>query len=117
MSCLFHSLGALLHIPTDAVRQQICDYLDAGKPVLEGMETSDLLALEGANYVARMRHASTWGGAIEIQVAVRLWNVNVTVQNRRDRTGPIEFVAPAPVSDTLTIYWTGGHYEPVSRTA
>lgn len=116
MSCLFNSLGRLLDIPTDAVRQQICDYLEADKPVLEGMETHDLLLLEGPDYVQRMRQSSTWGGAIEIQVAVRLWNVNVMVENRRDGTGPIEFVTASP-SSVLTLYWTGGHYEPVGKTS
>jgi len=116
MSCLFNSLGRLLNNPTDSVRQIICDYLAADKPVLDGMETHDLLALEGPQYIQRMRQSSTWGGAIEIQAAVRIWNVNVTVQNRRDRTGPIEFVTPGEATGTLTLYWTGGHYEPVGRT-
>jgi hypothetical protein len=118
MSCLFHSLGQLLKIPTDTVRQQICDYLQADKPILDGMETHDVLALEGgpsAAYIQRMRQSSTWGGAIEIQAAVRIWNVCVTVQNRRDRTAPIEFVTADPTS-VLVLYWTGGHYEPVSIT-
>ena len=115
MSCLFNSLGRLLGIPTDTVRQQICDYLVADKPVLDGMPTRDLLLFEGPNYIQRMRQSHTWGGAIEIQVAVRIWNVNVTVQNRRDGTSPIEFVTPSPVS-ILTLYWTGGHYEPVGKT-
>jgi hypothetical protein len=114
MSCLFNSIGRLLEIPTDAVRQQICDYLAADKPVLEGMQTHDLLLLEGANYIKQMRQSHTWGGAIEIQVAVRIWNVNVIVQNRRDGTSPIEFVTPTPTA-TLTLYWTGGHYEPVGK--
>jgi hypothetical protein len=119
MSCLFNSLGHLLNSPSDAVRQQICDYLEANKPVLEGMETRDLLLLEGPgtggmNYVQRMRQSSTWGGAIEIQVAVRIWNVNVIVENRRDGTGSIEFVTKEPTS-ILTVYWTGGHYEPVGK--
>ena len=116
MSCLFNSLGRLLNVPTDSVRQIICDYLAADKPVLDGMETHDLLALEGPQYIQRMRQSSTWGGAIEIQAAVRIWNVNVTVQNRRDRTVPIEFVTPTATTGTLTLYWTGGHYEPVGRT-
>jgi hypothetical protein len=116
MSCLFHSLGQLLKIPTDGVRQQICDYLEANKPILEGMETKDILAMDGGSgYIQRMRQSSTWGGAIEIQAAVRLWTICVTVQNRRDGTAPIEFVTADPTS-VLVLYWTGGHYEPVSIT-
>jgi len=95
------------------VRQQICDYLEADKPILDGMETHDVLAFEGPRYIQHMRQSSTWGGAIEIQAAVRIWKVCVTIQNRRDGTAPIEFVTADPTS-ALVLYWTGGHYEPVS---
>ena len=116
MSCLFKSLGQLLHIPTDSVRQQVCDYLSTdNNTILEGMTTFDLLALEDPCYIENMKVSSTWGGAIEIQTAVRIWNVNVTVQNRRDTTAPpIMFVTQGVATATLTLYWTGNHYEPVS---
>lgn len=115
MSCLFHSLGQLLQIPTNDMRQTICDYLASNKPIMDGMATSDILALEGPRYIENMRNSHVWGGAIEIQAAVNLWNARVFVQNRRDNKPPIEFLplVGVPVM-TLTIYWTGGHYEPVS---
>ena len=113
MSCLFNSVGQLLGVPTETVRRTICDYLAGDHPVLDGMKTSDVLALESPQYIQRMRQSSTWGGAIEIQTIVRIWNVNVTVQNRRDGTSPIEFVTPGIANGTLTLYWTGNHYEPV----
>jgi hypothetical protein len=109
-------------MPSDAVRAQICDYLAAGRPLLEGMETSAVLALEGSDYVARMRRHNTWGGAIEIQAACNLWNARICVEDRRGRRGAgaaaavIEFlpVAGTP-STTLRIWWNGGHYEPIRR--
>jgi OTU-like cysteine protease len=114
MSCLFHSIGTILCIPTETVRDAICDYLLSDRPLLDGMPTRDLLALEDPNYVQNMRKSSTWGGAIEIQAAVRLWNVNVTVLNHRDGSKPIEFLATGAAIGTLTLSWTGGHYEPVA---
>jgi hypothetical protein len=114
MSCLFNSLGHLLEIPSNTMRQTICDYLAENKPIIEGMSTSDILSFEGANYICNMRQSHVWGGAIEIQVAVRIWNVRIIVQNHRDGSRPIEFIPPSPeYTRTLTIYWTGGHYEPV----
>jgi len=115
MSCLFNSLGHLLNIPTNDMRQTICDYLAENKPIMDGMSTADILAMESPNYVANMRKSHVWGGAIEIQAAVNLWKARVLVQNRRDNKPPIEFLPleGEPVM-TLTVYWTGGHYEPVT---
>jgi hypothetical protein len=98
------------------MRQTICDYLASNKPIMDGMETSDILALEGPRYIENMRNPHVWGGAIEIQAAVNLWNARVLVENRRDHKPPIEFLplSGSPIM-TLTVYWTGGHYEPVSR--
>jgi hypothetical protein len=129
MSCLFHSLGQLLELPSDQTRQLICDYLLAGGPIIDGMTTAEVLELECSDvnrtdninyteyYINRMRMSSTWGGAIEIQAAVNLWNVRVIVENRRDWLNPrlLEFVPLSTSHETtLLIYWTGCHYEPVS---
>jgi hypothetical protein len=114
MSCLFDSISRLINIPTDDVRKQICDYLATDKPILDGMKTHDLLELECPHYISQMRHSNTWGGAIEIQAAVQLWNFNIAVQNRRDAiTTTIDFIATEPIG-TLTLSWTGSHYEPVA---
>jgi hypothetical protein len=62
-----------------------------------------------------MRNTSTWGGAIEIQAACNLYNVNITVRNYRDNNGKnIEFLPVTnQASRTIELEWTGGHYEPV----
>jgi hypothetical protein len=118
MSCLFNSLGHLLNIPSNNVRQSICDYLEANKPILDGMETHEILAMERPDYIKHMRQSRTWGGAIEIQAATNIWKVRIVVQNRRDSRNakPIEFL-PMNITSivVLTLYWTGGHYEPVSN--
>lgn len=118
MSCLFNSLGRLLGIEPQTLRQQICDYLAANRPIMEGMDTAAICELEGgsaAAYISRMRLASTWGGGIEIGAACNLWNVRICVENRRGFANSlIEFVPVAgAITKTLYIYWTGGHYEPI----
>lgn len=118
MSCLFNSLGRLLEVHPAIVRGRICDYLASGGAIMDGMSTEDILKLEApsvAVYVARMRLASTWGGAIEIGAACNIWDVRVVVENRRGRgTKPIEFLPTSGVfGRSLVVYWTGGHYEPV----
>ena len=116
MSCLFNSLGFLLDVDSTALRQQICDAFEANVPLMDGVETKDLLFLtEGPDYIAHMRSRSSWGGAYEIQMACILYEIRVLVENRRDGTAPIEFLPYGKThARTAVIYWTGGHYEPVS---
>ncbi len=85
---------------------------------MEGIPTKMILDSDRPNYIAQMRNPSVWGGAIEIQAACNIWKAKVIVENRRDRGGaaqPIEFIpVSAPVTKIMRIYWTGGHYEPIS---
>jgi hypothetical protein len=126
MSCLFNSFSRLLGEDPQAIRNRICDYLEAGEPIMDGIPTKIILDSDRPNYIAQMRNPSVWGGAIEIQAACNIWKAKVIVENRRDsaRAGagagaqPIEFVpVSAPVTKIMRIYWTGGHYEPISVIA
>jgi hypothetical protein len=125
MSCLFNSFSRLLGEAPQAIRNRICDYLEAGEPIMDGIPTKMILDSDRPNYIAQMRNPSVWGGAIEIQAACNIWKAKVIVENRRDngRAGaapaqPIEFVpVSAPVTKIMRIYWTGGHYEPISVAA
>ncbi len=114
MSCLFNSLSAFIPQNPFALRQLICDYLQENKPIIDGMDTRDILSFEDPCYIQRMRNPSTWGGAIEIQSACRIWNLQIHVYNQRDNR-KIEFI-PGEGSDkperVIELYWTGGHYEP-----
>jgi len=123
MSCLFNSLGRLLAKDPQALRQEICNYLEAGSPVVEGLNTVDILTMEAGNpktYIANMRRPQTWGGAIEIQAAAVLHSARIVVRNIRSHqrgAKDIEFLpVTGTVGSTLTISWNGGHYEPVSRS-
>lgn len=116
MSCLFNSLGRILSMDTDKCRQSICNYLESGQPIIDGMKTEDILRLDRSNYISKMRQSSTWGGAIEIQAACNIWSKRIIVMNHRSGSNEpnIEFLpVNGKVDNTIYLSWTGGHYEPV----
>jgi hypothetical protein len=110
----------------NGIRQRICDYLEKNLPILEGMETHDVLQLEAptaAHYISKMRNPSTWGGAIEIQCACNIWNARINVHDIRNNSNngnnnnKIEFLPlrcenAQLYSLELQLEWSGGHYEP-----
>jgi hypothetical protein len=141
MSCLFNSMSYFITDDrgSNGIRQRICDYLEQNLPIIEGMETCDVLKLEEApsceKYISNMRKLSTWGGAIEIQCACNIWNARIIVHDIRSRNNPnsngnkcIEFVplqTPIAIPSSSTnvtnvkpvelefhLEWSGGHYEP-----
>jgi len=126
MSCLFNSMSHFIKEDggPSGIRQRICDYLEKNLPILEGMETRDVLQLEAptaAHYISNMRHSSTWGGAIEIQCACNIWNAQIIVHdirghnfgnNNKIEFVPLKSVNTQPHSLELHLEWSGGHYEP-----
>ena len=128
MSCLFNSMSHFIKEDWGAtgIRQRICDYLEKNLPILEGMETHDVLQLEAptaAHYISKMRNPSTWGGAIEIQCACNIWNARINVHDIRNNSNngnnnnKIEFLPlrcenAQLYSLELQLEWSGGHYEP-----
>jgi hypothetical protein len=118
MSCLFNSLSYFINENSNDIRQKICDYLQKNLSIIDGIETSQVLELDNnsaSNYITNMRSSSTWGGAIEIQVACNIWKICINVKNFRDANGKtIQFI---PINtnydNSIDIYWTGGHYEPM----
>jgi len=98
------------------IRNKICDYLQRGEPIISGLNTQQVLEIDGtSNYITKMRNASTWGGAIEIQAACNIWNMSVNVIDVRDASRKIvNFIPVNNVSSRLiTLEWSGGHYEPL----
>ena len=116
MACLFNSLSYFIKIDSYTLRQEICNYLEQNKPIIDGLETKDILSLEGENYIQNMRGHHTWGGAIEIQAACNVWNLTIIVRDRRNNNNDrsIEFLPVTCEScKKIELEWTGGHYEPV----
>jgi len=97
MSCLFNSLQHFIGEDSYTIRQKICDYLQENKPIISDLDTNTVISFEQLNYIKKMRLPSTWGGAIEIQVACNIWQLRIIVKNYRihARRGPnkdIEFL-------------------------
>ena len=119
MSCLFNSLHYFIKEGSNEIRQKICNYLQENKPIISGLDTNQVLLLEDTNvnnYINKMRETYTWGGAIEIQCACNIWNLQIIVKNIRDSENKtIEFL-PITGNYNRTIYisWNGGHYEPIN---
>lgn len=118
MSCLFNSLSYFIKESSFDIRQKICDYIERNEPLIDGLETKEILKYEGGSgYISRMRNTSTWGGAIEIQAACNIWKCRIIVNNHRDKKhSNIEFTPVKKNADkTLELQWTGGHYEPIRK--
>lgn len=127
MSCLFNSLSHFIpQTDPKAIRQRICDYLQANLPIIDGMTTHDVLQLDSSktwdHYIGAMRASSTWGGAIEIQAACNIWNARIVVHDVRrtqEQTSieflPVSTVATNATDKTFELEWSGGHYEPMHR--
>jgi len=122
MSCLFNSLSHFIpQTDPQAIRQRICDYLQANSPIIDGMTTHDVLQLDSGSspdhYIGAMRALTTWGGAIEIQAACNIWNARIVVhdvQRAAQEKKTIEFLpVSSNATNTFDLEWSGGHYEPV----
>jgi len=126
MSCLFNSLSYFISETSNNIRQKICDYIEQNKPILEGIETKDIITYEENNYIANMRSTNTWGGAIELQAACNIWKCKIIVHNIRDNPKTkIEFIPVSEIIENIEnienkenvfeLEWSGGHYEPVRK--
>ena len=118
MSCLFDSISYYLKYNSNQIRQKICDYLEANKPIIDGLDTKFILEMDDSNYIRNMRRNSEWGGGIEIQAACNIWNLRIIVHNVRRNRSSIEFV---PLNKnyiyTIELTWNGSHFEPVPPRA
>ena len=128
MSCLFNSLTKLLQDEFTkfkngtTLRDIVCDYInERPNEKLNGIEIKEWIDLVkndefGTNiedYSTYMRQSSTWGGAPEISLISKLFNVEIEViYNNKPISNFI--CCPTPKSK-LRIAWTGGHYEPIER--
>ena len=118
MSCLYRALS-YFHpdYSTDQMRATLCQYLGSNPDLSMGKADQVVPWETGMSlpqYIQRMRHPSSWGGAIEIKAYADLFRRNIKVYSLPNRRS-IEFLT-ASNSDQVNwigIYWTGGHYEPI----
>jgi hypothetical protein len=133
MSCLFNSLSRFVDDNSGEIRRKICDYLETNPILFSEVKAEDIILWESNttlfNYVSKMRHISTWGGAIEIRAFCNLYNLSVEVVNIRDSKGEKSIFFPCNIKNVVEsneieeniineesrakISWNGGHYEPL----
>jgi hypothetical protein len=115
MSCLFNSLSYFIKEDSYYIRHQICKYLENNFIIIKDLDTKYVLDLDSVDYIQNMKNISTWGGAIEIQVACNIWKLRIIVndiQNYRENN-KIEFIPINNIYEkTIELYWNESHYEP-----
>lgn len=127
MSCLFRSLSNSINNTNETqLRLILVDYL-AENPVLivPDKKASEIIVAEFPNqkfenYLEKMRHSNTWGGAVEIKAFCELFSIQVNVVVLETRK-TISFVPNkwetqnCTINDLrcITITWNGYHYEPI----
>ena len=121
MSCLFIALiknnlknekeFKVNHI---MLRNQIVDYIQSNPIVFGSMRAKEVVKHLGRGtldqYCKEMRSRSTWGGAFEINIFTKIYEVNVAVKVRSN-SKTILFRSPKPNSKTININWNGHHYD------
>lgn len=116
MSCLFDSLSHFIsNVDSNRLRSMIVNYLSTNPKMIEDTRFSDLLAPgnQPDGYIRHMSEPNTWGGAIEIKAFADMFSIRILVIVLA--TGKqIEFLPKDPYTTTITVSYTGNHYEPVS---
>ena len=130
MSCLFDSLTKLLDqefqgfYEDTKLRDIVCDFIrERPNDILNGCKVSewiDIVTMDEfdnkisiSQYIDKMRKDSTWGGAPEMSIISKLFNVEIHVV--QDSKVISKFACGDKVKSILTLEWTGSHYEPVDR--
>ena len=120
MSCLFQSIGKLIHKSHQTVRKEICDYMQSHlEDEHQGMRLRDWIhwQLHSPNphqYIQKMRKTTEWGGAMELAIATKLYKADIIVID-----GMGKQVAEFLLKEQCTartryiVQWTGVHYEGV----
>jgi hypothetical protein len=126
MSCLFDSMHALLtkhgiHFRNSHVlRLKITAFMRDNPSYEINEQTIDWwikqvstdMRMDSGNYINRMSNASSWGGAMEISVMSKLFNVKIKVLGRSNTNHTVDCTDGQP--DALfVLHWTGSHYTPV----
>ena len=94
MSCLFNSLGKLLEINSDELRNNICDFIIKNSHLTwNDTKLQDWIKMVAGdrfttfhNYIKQMRNRSEWGGAPEIAVCCMMYDVSIEVLHRVNGT-------------------------------
>lgn len=122
MSCLFNSIAPFVGEKSSDVRNRICDYMQANMntdhqcvSIGQWIEWQDGVGTGNVpQYVDKMRSAATWGGAMELAIATKVYEADITVF---DVQGSVvaEFKCneKSVARQQVRVQWTGSHYTPL----
>ncbi|KAH8887037.1 OTU-domain-containing protein [Thozetella sp. PMI_491] len=110
-SCMFTAVGGALGIddPSRVLRQQVVDYILSNPVEYPKVVLGD----EPARYTARMKQLDTWGGAIELSILSKIYDIEISsidVKSLRvDRFGEDKELR-------CIILYSGIHYDRIAFT-
>ena len=131
MSCLFDSLTKLLNeefqgfYEDTKLRDIVCDFIrERPNDILNGCKVKDWIdivtmdefdsKISISEYIDKMREDSTWGGAPEMSIISKLFNVEIHVV--QDGKVISKFAcSDDKINSILTLEWNRSHYEPIDR--
>jgi hypothetical protein len=110
-------MSYFLKMDPQVIRNKICDYLVSDPELMEGMKASEIVSFESNLplnlYILRMRSPASWGGAIEINCATKIFGCNFEVVNIRSNPHTIIKFEHTGNSNVGKMTWSGNHYEPI----
>jgi len=130
MSCLFDSMYSLLSQhgiyfeSSHVLRTKITDFMrDNPQYSLESGTVGEWVKLtaedmntDSVSYIRGMTSSSTWGGAMEMAVMSKIFNIQIDVIGRGVEKPLAQFNCTGDRAEAkFTIHWTGSHYTPVSK--
>ena len=122
MSCLFIGIAKFVGGSAEDVRRAVCDFMDdnlhtehQGIPIHKWIEWQAEAGSGGVQaYIERMRCASTWGGAMELAIATKIYQVDITVVNGSGSVvAEFKWKEHCSARRRILLVWTGAHFEPL----
>jgi ubiquitin thioesterase OTU1 len=88
-SCMFTAVGGALGIddPSRVLRQQVVDYILSNPDEYPKVVLGD----EPARYTSRMKQLDTWGGAIELSILSKIYDIEISSIDVKVRISPSSF--------------------------
>jgi len=112
MSCLFDSLQILLKV--DNLRFIVCDYMENNKnnEWLECISLDKYNEINVQRYIDEMKQNTCWGGAPEISIISKIFNIKIIVHDNNHNLIIFENYKYKENNSysTINIKWTGNHY-------
>jgi hypothetical protein len=117
-NCLFRSLGIALNEKHDVLRRMVCDYIriNFNKRVRD-TSIKQWIKFESdmnvKDYVNKMSKDGEWGGAIEIMVITKIFNINIFVVEQKSSGKGYKMISSFISNQknrNIFLVYSGSHY-------